>query len=170
MHGYRYPQKAIPASGLGDAVKLPSFINHDYLVLEVGYGMPGSDMTKVFIRAEKRGHPAERAGILITVDPNFEDKEQDVRLFTVKCSQKEMRLPDILAILGEHSPEYSLRDQNCWQYTRKTTKRLLEACMEASKSDAEEVARLQKEEDTVEARIAKNHIKNGFKSVLKIFT
>ena len=72
MDGLRNPQKVVPVPGvstIGDAIVAApsSFLNHDYLVVEVGYG----DDDKLFIRAEKTGHSPEKAGILLTVDPNY---------------------------------------------------------------------------------------------------
>ena len=63
MDGFHNPHKIIPAPG--GIVPQPAIINHDYLVLEVGYGFSAATL---FIRAEKRGYPVEKAGILLTVD------------------------------------------------------------------------------------------------------
>lgn len=172
MDGFHNPHKVVPVPGvsaLGDAVAAPSFINHDYLVLEVSYGDKGE---RLFIRAEKSGHPPEKAGIILTVDSRFQDTAESVCLFTIECLGKEMGLPEILAILADHSPEYSLRDQNCWQYTRRTARRLLHRCKELQGLSAEELTRLQVEEDSIETRIATGNIKrvvqsgkNGIKNI-----
>lgn len=158
MDGFHNPHKMVPVPGvstLGDAVAAPSFINHDYLVVEVGYG----NDKKLFVRAEKSGHPPEKAGILLTVDSNYEETDQSVCLFTIQCCEKELGLPEILAILTDHSPDYSLRDQNCWQYTRRTARRLLHRCKQQQGLSCEELGRLQVEEDTMETRIATGHLK-----------
>ena len=172
MDGFHNPHKVVPvpgASALGDAVAAPSFINHDYLVLEVGYGQKGD---RIFVRAEKSGYPPENAGIILTVDPTFEETEETVRLFTIRCLSIEIGLPEILAILADHSPEYSVRDQNCWQYTRRTARRLLHQCKQQQDLSAEELSTLQAEEDTIESRIATGNFKrvvetgkNGIKSM-----
>lgn len=172
MDGFHNPHKVVPVPGvstLGDAVAGPSFINHDYLVLEVGYGHGGD---KLFIRAEKSGHPPEKAGIILTVDSKFEETQESVRLFTIQCHGMELGLPEILAILADHSLEYSLRDQNCWQYTRRTARRLLHQCKQQPDLSDEELRRLQAEEDTIESRIASCNLKrvvlsgkNGIKSM-----
>jgi hypothetical protein len=164
VDGFHNPHKVVPVPGvstLGDAVAAPSFINHDYLVLEVGYGQGGD---KIFIRAEKSGHPSEKAGIILTVDPKFEETEESVRLFTIPCLGKEIGLPEILAILADHSPEYSLRDQNCWQYTRRTARRLLHQCKQQQGLSDEEIERLEVEEDTLETRIATGNLKRVVQS------
>jgi hypothetical protein len=143
------------------SLKLPSLINHDYLVLELYHGSVGSSFSKLYIRAEKSGHPPAGPGILIDVEPTarFEETQQVVCLFTVKCTGKAIPLLDLMAVLGDHCPDYSVRDSNCWQYCRRTTKRLLRACRGLPELSAEELLRLQREELSVEAQIAKNHIK-----------
>ncbi|KAG0620761.1 hypothetical protein M758_4G241600 [Ceratodon purpureus] len=178
VDGFHNPHKIIPVPGssdLGDAVARPAIINHDYLVLEVGYGYDGE---KLFVRAEKMGQPPEKAGILLTVDPNYEETESTVRLFTIRCFGREIgRLPEILAILADHNPEYSLRDQNCWQYTRWTARRLIQRCQQQQREGElsdEELRLLQIEEDSIERRIASTHLKRivrkgkqGLKSLWK---
>lgn len=177
MDGFHNPHKVVPVPGssdLGDAVARPAIINHDYLVVEVAYGDDGE---KVFLRAEKTGHPPEKAGILLTVDSKYEETESAVRLVTVRCFGRDIgRLPEILAILADHSPEYSLRDQNCWQYTRRTARRLMQRCQQQGEGELsdEELRLLQIEEDSIERRIASTHIKRivqkgkkGLKSMWK---
>jgi len=157
VDGFHNPHKVVPVPGvstLGDAVASPSFINHDYLVVEVGY-----DTDKLFIRAEKSGHAPEKTGILLTVDSDYEETQQSVCLFTIQCCAKELSLPEILAILADHNPDYSLRDQNCWQYTRRTARRLLHRCKQQQGLSGEELRRLQGEEDTMETRIVTSHLK-----------
>lgn len=159
VDGFHNPHKVVPVPGvstLGDAVAAPSFINHDYLVLEMRYG---STDKKLFIRAEKSGHPPEKAGILLTVDANFEKSQQSVCLFTIPCGGKELGLSELLAILADHNPDYSLRDQNCWQYTRRSARRLLHQCKQQEGLSDAELTRLQVEEDTMETRIATGNLK-----------
>lgn len=178
VNGYHNPHKVVPVPGsskLGDAVALPSLINHDYLVLEVGYGSQ-TPKNKLFIRAEKAGNTKGPIGILLTVDPNYEATENLVRLLTIPCNGVPLGLPELLAILADHSPDYSLRNQNCWQYTRGTAKRVLQKCSEVPGLGAEDVGNLLRELNCLEARIAKNHIKSvvrngkkGFSRIFKIF-
>ena len=85
----------------------------------------------------------------------YEKTESAVRLFTIRCFGREVgRLPEILAILADYSPEYSLRDQNCWQYTRWTARRLMQRCQQQGQGQGqlsdEELRLLQIEEDSIE--------------------
>lgn len=177
MNGFHNPHKVVPVPGsssLGDAIAKPSIINHDYLVLEVGYG-DGDQAEKLFVRAEKTGHPPEKAGILVTVDDEYEQTKSTVCLFTIRCFGRDIgRLPEILAILVDFNPEYSLRDQNCWQYTRRTARRLVRECQQGGGLSDEELRLLQIEEESVERRIAGTHLKRvvhngkqGLKSLWK---
>jgi len=163
----------VPVPGSNSAIAKPSIINHDYLVLELGYGDGASE--QLFIRAEKTGHPPEQAGILVTVDDKYEESQSTVRLFTIRCFGRDIgRLPEIVAILVDFSPEYSLRDQNCWQYTRRTARRLVRECQQGGELSDEELRLLQIEEDSVERRIVSTHLKRvvqkgkqGLKSLWK---
>lgn len=154
-----------------DAIAKPSIINHDYLVLELSYGTEPS--TSLFIRAEKTGHPPEQAGIKVTVDEQYDETRNC--LFTIRCFGRDIgRLRQIEAILVDFSPQYSLRDQNCWQYTRRMARRLLWECQQTAGLDDEELRLLQIEEDNVERRIASIHLKRvvqkskqGLKSLWK---
>ncbi|XP_024385827.1 uncharacterized protein [Physcomitrium patens] len=160
VNGFHNPHKVVPGSGvsaLGEALAVASVLNHDYLVLELRCGRDCGET--LFIRAEKSGHPPHQAGIILTVDPKFKETEESIRLFTIRCGDKEIGFQDILAILADHSPDYSLRDQNCWQYTRRTARRLLHRCKQLPDLSAEEIGRLQTEEDTMESRIATSHLR-----------
>lgn len=167
MDGLCNPHKMVSV----DAVAPPAIINHAYLVLEVEYGYVGDNL---WIRAEKIGLLLEKAGILLTVDSKYEETESTVRLFTIRCFGRDVgHLPEILAILANLNPEYSQRDQNCWQYRRWTAMRFMQRCQQGELTD-EELKLLQIEEDSVERRIASTHLKrmvkkgkHGLKSLWK---
>jgi len=172
VDGFHNPHKVVPVPGvstLGDAVAAPSFLNHDFLVVEVSYGSK-----RLFIRAEKSGHNPEKAGILLTVDSNFEETQESVCLFTIPCCGKELGLAELLDILADHNPDYSLRDQNCWQYTRRTARRLLHRCKQLQGLSDEELRRLEVEEETMESRIAtgqlKRVVRNGKQGMKNIWS
>lgn len=140
------------------AERPPSILNHDYLVLEMGYG---ADMGEtMYIRAEKTKFEEGDAGIIIAVDLDFERTEGQALLITIQCLDKRIGLRALQDILGEHNPDYTLRDQNCWKYARWTARRLLQECrQDRSNLSREEHRMLQVEEETMESRIARSHVR-----------
>lgn len=108
-----------------------------------------------------------KAGIHISVEVPSDHDLRNICLYKINCGVH-LSLLDIEAILSKHDPNYNARDQNCWDYAKHTTKRLLEACMKASSSEqCEEYRRLHSELDNIEKNLCVNHILNNSKRAVK---
>lgn len=148
-------------------------INHDYLILKIQSG-PRHRHTwqpPIYIVAQKVGNSeTKEAGIHIT---KFEQDPADIdtkyALHSIDCrSTRFGSLLNLVGILKSCSPNYNVKDSNCWDYAFSTTKLLLKKCIQISKEcggDEEERERLHEELNHLEANIIGKHASNQVKRV-----
>jgi len=136
--------------------KARDLINHDFLILQFQH-QHSSD--KLYIRAEKRGQPEEKAGVHIAVDKSFRTNAHAVTLFTVAVGHK-IELDVVLENLAGHSAHYVLSEENCWTYARAAAKSLLLRCRELPGLTDTEKERLGTEADNIKANVARKFVWN----------
>ncbi|KAG0556980.1 hypothetical protein KC19_11G092700 [Ceratodon purpureus] len=146
----------------GKVKEMRNLINHDYLVLELQRGGSSSEM--LYILAQKLGRMSSTsssnstggAGIHITSIPVNSLREilhDGVKVHSVDCGKKFIPLDKLNSILQKEDPNYSLRNNNCWDYALATTKWLVMECIRAEGTDRDEKDRLQQELDNLEANL-----------------
>ena len=144
-------------------------INHDYLVLLIRSG----EGEAFHIKAEKVAGVDEdfnQHGIHITILPEgLNDKDlKRCCLHRIDCNIY-VALEDILATLKKESPTYDVVHNNCWDYARRTTKSLLNDCLNLLGArhsqfmySPGEYSRLHGELESLENNLAKKHTANTF--------
>jgi hypothetical protein len=155
-------------------VQKKRLINHDFLVLKL---QPEKQNEPAFyIKAEKvaggdddKGKPAT-AGIYISVHEGLNDQDMERRccLHRIECGSIHVSLDKIIAVLKKKDPNYDRRDENCWDYARKTTEWLLEACKKALATEkCDEYRRLHWELEHLEINLVKKHAVNTVDRAVK---
>ncbi|KAG0612882.1 hypothetical protein M758_6G059600 [Ceratodon purpureus] len=141
-------RQLVRRSNFDESEQRRSLLNHDSLLLEIQHGNPNEPSTLHIVAEKLGGTPTEEEtpGIHIYPCERLQDKAID-SLHDIDCGSARLSFRKILAVLEKKGSGYDLRDDNCWDYARKTTKWLLEACIEALESDGEfeEARRLQTE-------------------------
>jgi hypothetical protein len=116
------------------------------------------------IKAEKlakgTGGPA---GIYVSVLKNPEEVERRCCLFNIEC-RSNIGFTALMKILKKELPNYHIKNYNCWDYARRTTKSLLQACIDTKREGCEDHRRLQVELEGVEYKIVRHHFVNTVKS------
>lgn len=155
--------------GFDDTEQRKRFLNHDFLILKL---QPRDrDVPPLHIWAEKVGEDhssgEDRPGIHISLCNDVEDVEQRCSLLKIACGCS-VSLPDILSILQRQGPNYDERNDNFWDYTRETTKWLLEACIQDCRTRARDKMRLQAQVTHLEANLFRNHAINTVQSAAEM--
>jgi hypothetical protein len=144
-------------------VQRRGLINHEYLVLKV----QSSPSDNLYILAEKVGNKG-KVGIHVQVAYPEDYDEKNVVLLEIDCGGVPMKLDSLEKLLLEaDTPDYNLRDHNCWDYATSATKRLLNECIaKVSGGDEAKRARLQQELQDLEANLNSKNIVNTWKKVI----